>query len=199
MTGLGILYGMSVSSRDAESAAVWHRATRRILSFGVGMSQVAKTEQQIRYTVARGVEVHIVMVDPQWVLSTRSTAAIFENFYSRDRFGDSFYEAYSTLTAIARDVNESFGEERMRVHTYQSVITQSATIADPGTQDAFGILELHTYGRYTDRLRTLLPGSGGRSLLLAQKLRSISNLAGYDFTVDGSLGPASSLPLVPAR
>lgn len=176
------MYGMPVSSRHAEFVAVWNGAARRLLSFGVGMSRVSKEEQLIRDTVARGVEVHIVMVDPEWVLGSRTASAIFENFYRQKRFGEKFYQAYSDLSRMAVGVNAGYDRERMRIYTYQSMITQSATIADPGSPEAFGLLELHTYGRYADRIRTLLPGPGGRGLLLDQKLRSISNLAGHDFT-----------------
>lgn len=145
------------------------------------MSQVSKEEQLIRDTIARGVEVHIVMVDPGWVLGSRTASTLFDNFYNQKRFGEKFRDAHSTLSAIALDVNEDLGE-RMWIHTYRSMIPQSVTVADPGVPTALGLLELHTYGRRADRSRIPLPGSEGCGLLLDATLRSISNVAGHDFT-----------------
>lgn len=177
---------MFVNSREAERnsefSTVWHRAARRILAFGVGMSQVSEKERRLRDTVARGVDVHIVMVDPEWVLSHPEVSAIFDTFYNRERFGEKFRETHSRLTALALEVNREQGREGLRIHTYQSVVPQSVIVADPGTTNAFGFLELHTYRRPTDRIRTLLSGPDHSGLLLAQTLRSISNLADYDFT-----------------
>lgn len=177
---------MPVTSRDAERDPeflnVWNGADRSVLSFGVGMSELSTREHRIRETIARGVDIHVVMVDPEWVLRSPEISAIYDDFYRQEGFAESFREAHSKLHDIAVDVNESADQAQLRIHTYRSVITQSATIADPGTSLAFGHLELHTYGRYMDRIRTTLPGIDGQGLLLAQCLRSISNLAGYNFT-----------------
>ena len=186
-------------ARDVESVAVWSGAKRCVLSFGVGMTQISRKEPRIREAAARGLRIHMVMVDPDWILSSRAVSAMFDNYYSQVNFGQRFRDAHSRLSTIALDLNDRFGEERMRVHTYQSVVTQSATIADPGNDWAFGFLELHAYGRYTDRTRTRLPGPDGRDLLLAQRLRAISNLAGYDFTSDkpDDVWPSPSFAFAP--
>lgn len=190
-------YRASASSRRTEFVAVWNTARRRLLSFGVGMSQVAKEERLIRDTIARGVEVHIVMVDPSWVLGSRTASTLFDSFYNQKRFGERFREAHSTLGAIALDVNERLGAERLRIHTYRSMIPQSVTIADPGDPAALGILELHAYGRPADRARTSLPGTEGRNLL-DPTLRSVSHLVGHDFTRENPDSSSGSLPgLVP--
>lgn len=177
---------MPVNSHEVgyslDGIAVWDRAVRRMLSFGVGMSKVSKNERLIRDTVARGVEVHVVMVDPGWVLGSREISAAFDSFYREHRFGEKFREAHARLTAIALDVNNTVGQDRMQIHTYQSMVPQSATIADPGSREAFGHMELHAYGRFADRIRTPLPGSDRSGRLLAHTLRSISNLADHDFT-----------------
>ncbi len=147
------------------------------------MTKLSTDGPRIRRTIARGVDIHVVMVDPEWILGSRDIAGIYDDFYRQEGIAKSFQAAHARLTDLADEIN-SGSKSQLRVHIYRSVITQSATIADPGTSAAFGQLELHTYGHQMDRIRTTLPGIDGQALLLAQCLRTVSNLVGYDFTND---------------
>lgn len=182
--GLRGIVGADVAKRRAEDyVSVWEGAQERMISFGVGMSAMSKNLDVVRKAARRGIEVHFVMTDPEWLRSSPVTSALVDDFYGRKQFVNDFSVSHAALVQVTEELNTELGEQRVYLHTYRSFVNQGAAIADPG-DNAWGYIEFHSYARDHDRLRLLVrgdDGSEGTSLVKAMTL-SISELAGYDFS-----------------
>jgi hypothetical protein len=136
--------------REVEFVDVWMRARTKVLCFGSVMSHVSNQEDLIRRTVARGVRVEFVMLDPRWLRRQAELHVSLDKYYDGDvvRAAQASYER---LKEIERRLNRAYGADHVRVRTYQQLSLMSATIADPDQPDAYGVIEFHLFrgaGRY---------------------------------------------------
>lgn len=183
LRGLRGIVGADVAIRRADDyVSVWEGAQERIISFGVGMSIVSKNLDTVRKTARRGVEVHFVMTDPEWLRSSPVTSALVDDFYGKKQFVNDFSVSHAALAKVTEELNTELGEQRVHLHTYRSFVNQGAAIADSGN-GAWGYIEFHAYARDHDRFRLLVRGDDGREgvSLITVMMLSISELAGYDF------------------
>jgi hypothetical protein len=183
----GIVSAGNDRKRDEEFTEVWTRATERVLCFGVGLTRMAYDDEIIRETVGRGVEVHFVMIDPEWLAKNDQVSRVIEDYYrfpQTQRFLAQARAAHRTLRELAAELNEEHGARRVRVHTFRSLVGYSAVIADPGRRRESGVLEFHMYARAMGRFRLQVRGYAGGAVnpsFLHHMVASISKLAGFDF------------------
>jgi hypothetical protein len=136
--------------REAEFVDVWMRARSKVLCFGSVMSHVSTQEDQIARTVARGVRVEFVMLDPRWLRRQDELHVSLDKYYDGDAVRAA-QASYQRLRDIERRLNRTYGADHVKLRTYQQLSLMSATIADPDQPDAHGVIEFHLFrgaGRY---------------------------------------------------
>lgn len=182
------LRGIAWVSADREhqraSLEIWKSATDRVVTFGFGMTELAHDEDLIAKTVARGIDIDVIKVDPVWLLEHPAIADNIERYYDRDAgFIGRVVAAHQRLEQIAAKVNEGEGG-RLRIHVFSTTVQYSGTVRDPGTDEAQGYVEFHLYRRSVERI-----GIGVRQYesddewnppLLQHVLGSLSLAVGYE-------------------
>jgi hypothetical protein len=136
--------------REAEFVDVWMRARTKVLCFGSVMSHASNEEDLIARTVARGVRVEFVMLDPRWLRRQAELHVSLDKYYDGDAVRAA-QASYQRLRDIERRLNRTYGADHVKLRTYQQLSLMSATIADPDQPDAYGVIEFHLFrgaGRY---------------------------------------------------
>jgi hypothetical protein len=171
--------------RGAEFSEILFGARERLIIHGVGMSVVSREVDLIRTAALGGLEIHFVMVDPRWLRRTRGMAGVLARYHDNPQFLGQVEKSYRDIATMAREVNAECAEERVRVHTYRAISQFGATIAEPGTPNANGVIEFHIAGRLPRRIRFVVEyyqdDARDRSLV-SQIIDAISDLSGYDFS-----------------
>lgn len=184
--------------RGAEFSEVLLGARRRLLIHGVGMSVVSREVDLIRTAAMDGLEIHLVMLDPQWVRQTWGMADALARYYDEPYIVSRMEKAHQALETLAREVNVECGDERVRVHIYQAISPFGATIAEPGTPEMNGLIEFHVTGRLPRRIRfgvRYYKDDARDRSVVSQMIDAISDLSGYDFSVPkAGLPPAERTP-----
>lgn len=169
--------------REAAANAVWDSAAGSVLCFGVGLVGVSKEVERIADAAARGVRVDFVMVDPGWLREQPAVPGLMENFYDEIGFVARVEKARSALEALAARLADEGAPGRVRVHTYRSWVQQSATIADPWSDEPQGYVEFHLFRRRQHWVRLVASGFDGPRTdrpYVSHILREIDRLLGYD-------------------
>ena len=136
--------------REAEFVDVWMRARSKVLCFGSVMSHVSNQEDEITRTVARGVRVEFVMLDPRWLRRQDELHVSLDKYYDGDVVRAA-QASYQRLRDLERKLNRTYGADHVTLWTYQQLSLMSATIADPDQPGAHGVIEFHLFrgaGRY---------------------------------------------------
>lgn len=154
---------------------IFQRAERVIVCCGVGMTKISRSPSVVERAVARGVRVHFVMPDPAWLRWSRTGRRLTGAYYGHARFG----------------------EGSVTLHTHRMFMPVSATVADPGTADAIGIIEHHYFHGAPDARLWLearhYTSTNGNPAILEIVVAAVSELAGHDFT----RGPDEDAPAPP--
>jgi hypothetical protein len=165
--------------REVEFLDVWTRARHKVLCFGSLMSHVSLQEDQIARTVARGVRVEFVMLDPAWLRRHDELHALLDTYYEGDAVRAA-QASHQRLRDLARRLNREYGADHVTVRTYRTLSLMSAAIADPGSPDASGVIELHLFrgaGRYRMIARTY-PDDGTNTPLIDGVLDAVTKILG---------------------
>jgi hypothetical protein len=163
--------------REAEFGEVWLRARTKVLCFGSLMSHVSLQEDQIARTVARGVRVEFVMLDPAWLRRHDELHALLDTYYDGDAVRAA-QASYQRLRDLERRLNRAYGADHVTVRTYRTLSLMSAAIADPGSPDAHGVIELHLFrnaGRYR-MIASTYPDDGTNTPLIDGVLDAITKI-----------------------
>ena len=163
--------------REAEFVDVWMRARSKVLCFGSVMSHVSNQEDLIARTVARGVRVEFVMLDPKWLRRQAELHVSLDTYYDGDVVRAA-QASYQRLREIERRLNRTYGVDHVKVRTYQQLSLMSATIADPDQPDAYGVIEFHLFrgaGRYR-MIATNYVDDGTNTPLIAGVLDAIGKV-----------------------
>lgn len=182
------LRGIAWVSADREhqraSLDIWKSAREHIVIFGFGMTALARDEDLIARTVAQGVDIDVIKVDPEWLVRNPAIAGSVEHYYDRDAgFIDRLIAAHDRLEQIAVRVNNGAGG-RLRIHVYAATIQYSGAVSDPHTPEGRGYVEFHLFRRVVERI-----GIGVHEYesddrwnppLLHHVLGSLSRAVGYD-------------------
>jgi hypothetical protein len=110
------------------------------------MSNVVGDKSLIEHTVRRGCSITFEMIDPVWLRQRPQVCEEVDVTYGRKNFVDRIEESYKQLVAIRDEMNHKYGADRVQVTAVQKFQSDSATVADPGTSDAWGFVEFHTPG-----------------------------------------------------
>ncbi|WP_460753258.1 hypothetical protein [Myceligenerans cantabricum] len=180
----GIAWVSADREHQSASLEIWKSAKQSVVAFGFGMTALAHDEDLIARTVARGVDIDVVKVDPVWLVDHPAIAANIERYYDRDAgFIDRVVAAHERLEQIAVKVNDGDGG-RLRIHVFGSTVQYSGAVRDPGTTEAQGYVEFHLFRRSVGRI-----GIGVRQYenddewnppLLEHVLGSLSLAVGHD-------------------
>ena len=163
--------------REAEFVDVWMRARTKVLCFGSVMSHVSNQEDQITRTVARGVRVEFVMLDPRWLRRQDELHVSLDKYYDGDAVRAA-QASYQRLRDLERRLNRTYGADHVTLRTYQQLSLMSATIADPDQPNAHGVIEFHLFrgaGRYR-MIATNYPDDGTNTPLIAGVLDAIAKV-----------------------
>ena len=163
--------------REAEFLDVWMRARTKVLCFGSLMSHVSLQEDQITRTVARGVRVEFVMLDPAWLRRHDELQVLLDTYYDGDAVRAA-QASYQRLRDLARRLNRAYGADHVTVRTYRTLSLMSAAIADPGEPDAHGVIELHLFkgaGRYR-MIANTYPDDGTNTPLIDGVLDAVTKI-----------------------
>lgn len=176
---------------------IFQRAERVIVCCGVGMTKISRSPSVVERAVARGVRVHFVMPDPAWLRWSRTGRRLTGAYYGHARFDLLVVESHAALTRLGADLNARFGEGSVTLHTHRMFMPVSATVADPGTVDAIGIIEHHYFHGAPDARLWLearhYTSTNGNPAILEIVVAAVSELAGHDFT----RGPDEDAPAPP--
>lgn len=167
--------------REVEFVDVWMRARTKVLCFGSVMSHVSTQEDLITRTVARGVRVEFVMLDPRWLRRQAELHVSLDKYYDGDAVRAA-QASYHRLREIERRLNRAYGADHVQLRTYQQLSLMSATIADPGRPDAYGVIEFHLFrgaGRYR-MIASNYADDGTNTPLIAGVLDAIAKVLGRD-------------------
>jgi hypothetical protein len=167
--------------REAEFVDVWMRARTKVLCFGSVMSHVSTQEDLITRTVARGVRVEFVMLDPRWLRRQAELHVSLDKYYDGDAVRAA-QASYQRLRDIERRLNRAYGADHVKLRTYQQLSLMSATIADPAQPDAYGVIEFHLF-RGASRYRMIASNfadDGTNTPLIAGVLDAIAKVRGRD-------------------
>jgi hypothetical protein len=165
--------------REAEFVDVWMGARTKVLCFGSVMSHVSNQEDQIARTVARGVRVEFVMLDPQWLRRQDELHVSLDKYYDGDAVRAA-QASYQRLRDLERRLNRAYGADHVKLRTYQQLSLMSATIADPDRPDAHGVIEFHLFrgaGRYR-MIATNYEDDGTNTPLIDGVLDAIAKVLG---------------------
>jgi hypothetical protein len=163
--------------REVEFVDVWMRARTKVLCFGSVMSHVSTQEDLISRTVARGVRVEFVMLDPRWLRRQAEFHVSLDKYYDGDAVRAA-QASYHRLKDIERRLNRAYGADHVKVRTYQQLSLMSATVADPDQPDAHGVIEFHLFrgaGRYR-MIATNYADDGTNTPLIAGVLDAIAKV-----------------------
>ena len=141
------------------------------------MSHVSSQEDLIARTVARGVRVDFVMLDPKWLRRQAELHVSLDKYYDGDVVRAA-QASYQRLREIERRLNRTYGVDHVNVRTYQQLSLMSATIADPDQPDAYGVIEFHLFrgaGRYR-MIATNYVDDGTNTPLIAGVLDAIGTV-----------------------
>jgi hypothetical protein len=171
--------------RGAEFSEILLGARERLIIHGVGMSVVSREVDLIRTAALGGLEIHIVMVDPRWLRRTRGMVGVLARYYNNPQILGQVEKSHRDIETMAREVNAECAEERVRVHAYRAISPFGATIAEPGTPNANGVIEFHIAGRLPRRIRfgvEYYQNDARDRSMVSQIVDAISDLSGYDFS-----------------
>ncbi len=163
--------------REAEFVDVWMRARSEVLCFGSVMSHVSNQDDQITRTVARGVRVEFVMLDPEWLRRQDELHVSLDKYYDGDA-ARAAQASYQRLRGLERRLNRVYGADHVTVRTYRTLSLMSAAIADPGSPDAYGVIELHLFrgaGRYR-MIASTYPDDGTNTPLIDGVLDAVTKI-----------------------
>ncbi|MFI2363003.1 hypothetical protein [Promicromonospora sp. NPDC019610] len=141
----GIDYVGDGRNRQAEYDTVWRGAKHHLLALGVGITTLSRDERLLRETVRRGVQVDVVMIDPDWLNSNPPIAAMLDDAYQHEGFSAQTKASLHRAQELAARLNKEVGKELVRVRTYQSWPAFSITIADCRSDQPVGFVEFHLY------------------------------------------------------
>lgn len=141
----GIDYVGDGRSRQLEYNAVWRGARRHLLAVGVGITTLSRDERLLRETVHRGVQVDVVMIDPDWLHRNPQIASMLDKSYEHAGFSVQTRASLQRMQDLAARLNEETGQDLIRIHTYQSWPAFSITIADCRSDRPVGFLEFHLH------------------------------------------------------
>lgn len=161
----GVTAIASDRSRREQFSQPWDRAKGEISSWGVGMTSVSRDDAVIRAAVQRGVRVRFEILDAEWLRKHPEISKMVDETYGRTNFVTQIEESTKKLIRLARELNYVYGSDRVQVFAVQAFIRDSATIADPGTKDAWGWVEFHTFGFPHGQVRLRLRTYQRRSTL----------------------------------
>jgi hypothetical protein len=165
--------------REAEFVDVWMRARSKVLCFGSVMSHVSNQDDQIARTVARGVRVEFVMLDPTWLRRQDELHVALDRYYDGDAVRAA-QASYQRLRDIERRLNRTYGADHVTLRTYRQLSLMSATIADPDQPHAHGVIEFHLF-RGASRYRMIAsnyPDDGTNTPLIAGVLDAVAKVLG---------------------
>lgn len=140
-------------SRRDQFSQPWDRARTSIWSWGVGMTSLSRDLEVIRAAVQRDVHVTFEILDAEWLRQNPDIARMVDRTYGRAGFITQIEDSTTKLVLLARELNRLHGADSVKVFAVQEFIAQSATIADPETERAWGWLEYHTFGFPHGQLR----------------------------------------------
>jgi hypothetical protein len=176
--------------REAEFADAWMSARSKVLCFGSVMSHVSTQEDQITRTVARGVRVEFVMLDPRWLRRQDELHVSLDKYYDGDAVRAA-QASYQRLRDIERRLNRTYGADHVTLRTYQQLSLMSAMIADPEQPNAHGVIEFHLFrggGRYR-MIASNYPDDGTNTPLIAGVLDAITKVLRQPKDADLDAGP----------
>ena len=93
--------------REVEFVDVWMRARTEVLCFGSVMSHVSTQEDLITRTVARGVRVEFVMLDPRWLRRQAELHVSLDKYYDGDAVRAA-QASYQRLRDVERRLNHAY-------------------------------------------------------------------------------------------
>jgi hypothetical protein len=180
----GVVFVGRHSARSVDFSEILLKARRRVLVHGVGMTSISRERDLILGAARNGLEIDFVMIDPAWLKRTRGATSLLNQYYDEPKALLRVEKAHRDLTAIATEVGEELAGSRVRIHTYGALSFFGAIIADPGVDDAEGIVEFHVPGGSVRRIRLGLEhiedGPEGRAVL-SQITDASGELVGKNF------------------
>jgi hypothetical protein len=140
-------------------------AKKTLVSWGVGMTNLARDESIVIKGMERNLSVKIEIIDAAWLRKHPDVAAQIDAMYGRPRFVEQIEDSTVQLIAMARKLNKKYGTDRIQIWAVQAFVPQSGTVADPDADSAWGWVEWHNYGFPHGQARFKLRSYRHRSLL----------------------------------
>lgn len=187
----------SISYRDLN--AVWAGAAKEVVAIGLGMSRLSRNPDLVREAVKRGVRVKFCLTDPDWLSANVEVVATLASFYDTDNILGKNRDSFDRLCRLRDELNAAHGAGKVTVVTYQSPIMMSATVADPDTVRARGVVEFHLFQAGDKRFRLDVRGyrqSGDEKPLLSQVIDSIFRALTYKAPTQVASVPMSAVAVV---
>jgi hypothetical protein len=165
------------------------------------MTSVFREEDLIRNTVARGVHVEFVLINPDWLSMDKPLCALVDDYYNRTNFVDTVRESLNFIENMKQELNSEYGAGKVEVRTINQLVYYSGTIADYGTDKARGYIEFHLYRAPLGRFRMQVVDYMGSPMedpsLVYHWLASLSRMTGRDYLSPLRTGPKVRAGAIP--